>query len=374
MKTKWIYFLVTTCLLAGCVSATKVTPPTPTVRRPTATVIPTETPIPGPVAGSGKLLIVVNNEVKLINADGSDETTVISKQQFETQFAPLPAETGIPYWSGSISPDGKKILVLTCTRVGYSCENYKLYLSDMDFKHVKTFESYEGGVMQWSYDGSKILLRPTNGIKESMDIISAGANFGEVTQLPVSSSAFLSSDGNQVYYYDEVWSVVNSDGTEAHPLKCDMCSLAASPSSFVIAESPNRQLVAIGYLDGTVIIASTSDLSNFKLASVGNYVSQIHWSPDGQKIAVDVNTDSTHSDVLVLGIDGTVIEKLARPEGVNYISTCGWSPDSTQIDYTAILSTGSSFFLHTLGQQKPFPLFSVEGGEQSCPIWLPAAP
>jgi hypothetical protein len=373
MKTKWIYFLAVTCLMAGCVSIPDIMTSTPTVSMPTATA--TKTPDPGPVPGSGKLLVVVNNEVKLINADGSGETTIISKQQFETQFAPLPAETGIPYWSGIISPDGKKLLVLTCTRVGYSCENYKLYLSDMDFKRVKTFESYEGGVMQWSDDGSKILVRPTNGIKESMDIISAGADFGEVTQLPVSSSAFLSSDGNQVYYYDEVWSIVNSDSTEAHPLKCDMCSMVSNPSSFVIAESPNRQLAAIGYLDGTVIIASTSNLSNFKLASVGNYVSQIHWSPDGKKMAVDVNTDSTHSDVIILGTDGTVIEKLARPEGVNYVSTCGWSPDSAQIDYMAILSAGNSFYLHTLGQQEPFPLFStIEGGDQSCPVWLPSNP
>ena len=204
--------------------------------------------------------------------------------------------------------------------------------------------------------------------------MSAGADFGKVTHLPISSSAFLSSDGNQVYYYNKGWFIVNSDGTGMQLLKCDMCSMVTDPSSFIIAESPDRKSVAVGYLDGTVIIASTSDFSNFKLASLGNYVSQIHWSPDSQKLAVDVNTDSTHSDVIVLGTDGTVFEKLARPEGVNFISTCGWSPDGRQTDYLAILSTGHSRYLHTIGQQKPYKLLSIEGGDQSCPVWLPAKP
>lgn len=363
-----------TCLLTSCVPAQIITPPTPTIAPPTATTIPTETPIPGPIPGTGKLMIATNNEVKLINADGSGETTVASKQQFEANFPPLPAGTGIPYWSAVLSPDGKKILVLTCTRQSYTCVNYKLYLSDLDFKRTEAYESFEGGVMEWSSDGGKILVRPTNGIKGVMDVISAGDDFGKITHLPVSSSAFFSSDGNQVYYYDGVWSIVNSDGTQAHPLKCDMCSMVTNPSSFVIAESPDRKLVAIGYLDGTLIIASTSDFSNFKLASVGSYISRIHWSPDGKMLAVDTRTSTNQSDVIILQMDGTVIEKIPHPEGVNYISTCDWSPDGKQINFTSTLSTGSSFQLHTLGQQKPFPLFSIEKGEQTCPVWLPDSP
>jgi hypothetical protein len=86
----------------------------------------------------------------------------------------------------------------------------------------------------------------------------------------------LSSDGTQVYYYNQGWFIVNSDGTGMQPLKCDMCSMVTDPSSFIIAESPDRKWVAVGYLDGTVIIASSSDFSNFKTASVGNYVSRLH--------------------------------------------------------------------------------------------------
>ena len=226
--------------------------------------------------------------------------------------------------------------------------------------------------MEWSADSDKVLIRATGGITGSTDIISVGVDFGKVTHLPISSSAFLSSDGHQVYYYNQGWFIVNSDGTEAHPLKCDLCSMVTKPSNFIIAESPDRQWVAIGYLDGTVIIASSSDFSNFKIASVGSYVSRLRWSPDGQKLAVDVNTDASHSDVIILGMDGKVIEKLMRPEGVNYIATCGWSPNSEQTNYMAILSTGQSLYLHTLGQQEPFLLLSVEGSDQNCPVWLPA--
>jgi Tol biopolymer transport system component len=326
------------------------------------------------MGGSGQLMIVTNNELEAVNADGSSSRTIISKQQFEKEFAPIPTRTGTPQWYPTVSPDGQKLLVLTCTMIGFGCSNYKLYLSDVDFKRVKTFQSYKAGLTQWSPDGDKILVRETNGNTEGVDIISAGADFGKVTHLPIASSAYWSSDGKSVYYYNNGWFIVNNDGTGAHPLKCDLCSLASNPSNFVVAESPDDQRIAIGTIDGTVIIANTSDFNQFKLASVGSYVNQLHWSPDSQKLAVDINMSPNQSDVIILGMDGTVIEKLVRPEDANFIITCGWSPNSEQTDYQAILSTGYDLYLHTLGQQESFHLLSTEGYDQSCPVWLPASP
>ena len=167
MKINWIYFLVITSLLTSCTAAQKTAVPTSTIAATTATAAiiptstPTGTPIPKPVGGSGGLMILVNNEIRLVNADGSGEKTVISKQQFEKEFAPIPSKTGIPYWSANISPDGKKLLVLTCTRTSYSCETYKMYLSDIDFKRVRTSQEYKGGFMEWSSDSSKIPIQAT---------------------------------------------------------------------------------------------------------------------------------------------------------------------------------------------------------------------
>jgi len=319
-------------------------------------------------------MIVIHNELEVVNADGSSSQTIISKQEFEKEFAPIPTKKGIPQWYSTVSPDGKKLLVLTCSMIGFECFNYKLYISDIDSQRVKTFQSYKAGLMQWSPDGDKILIRETNGNTGGVDIISAGDDFGKVTHLPVASSAFWSSDGKSVYYYNNEWFNIQSDGTGAQPLKCDLCSLASNPSNLVIAESPDGKWIAIGTTDGTVIIANSSNFNQFKLASVGSYVNQIYWSPDSQNLAVDVDTSSNQSDVIVLKVDGTVIEKLVHPQGANFIITCGWSPNSKQIDHLAIFSTDSGLYLHTIGQQPPFHLLSIDNHDLNCPIWLLASP
>ena len=87
MKINWIYFLVITSLLTSCTVAQKTAVPTSTIAATTATAAiiptstPTGTPIPKPVGGSGGLMILVNNEIRLVNADGSGEKTVNSDRQ-----------------------------------------------------------------------------------------------------------------------------------------------------------------------------------------------------------------------------------------------------------------------------------------------------
>jgi len=374
MKNKLIFLLLITGLLASCTSLQTPTPaPTSIHATPTgtATSLPTETPTntPAPTGGSGQLWIVLSNALKAINADGSGSQTVISKQQFEKEFTPVQAKDVTPNWHSTLSPDGKKILVLTCNLImNKSCSNYKLYLSDVDFKRVKTFQSYRGEITKWSPDSKNIIVLSTGKV---MDVISAGDDFGKVTHLPIASSAFWSADGKSIYYYHDGWFVIKSDGTGVSPLKCDLCALASNPANFAVAESPNGQLIAIGTTDGMIAIANSSDFSQFKLASVGSYVSQLYWSPDSQKLAADLNPSTSQSDVVILGADATVIEKLPRPDGVNYFYTCGWSPDSTQITVLTLLSSSFDIYIHTVGQPQFFHLFNVKDNLPTCPVWLP---
>jgi len=240
----------------------------------------------------------------------------------------------------------------------------------MDLATIVNFESYSGGLLQWSPDSDKILLQ---GLGNSMNkkIVSANiSNFGNITPLPASSAAFWSFDGANVYFYDNGLYIIKSDGTGKQTVKCDLCAMAGSLASYAIAQSPDGQRIAIGYKDGTVIIAN-SDLSTFKMGVVSGYINQLHWSPDSQKVAVDINSGSNQTDIFIVGLDGSIIEKIPRPEGINYINTCGWSPNSQQIDYLAILESGNALYLHGLGQNTPTLLMSVKTNSISCPVWLP---
>ncbi len=380
MKTKILFPIILALVLTACAPAQTSTPTvasipsTPTLSA-TSTPAPTVTitAIPTPLGGFPKLLIVADNALQTINTDGSGVDTIVPREQFEKMFPAISASGGTPYISAVISPDGKKILVITCTFLGFSCENKRLYLSTIDLATIVNFKSYSGGLLQWSPDSDKVLLQGSAN-SMSKQIISANAsNFGNITQLPKSSAAFWSFDGANIYYYDNGLYVIKSDGTGQQTMKCDLCSMAGDLSSYSIAASPDGQRIAIGYKDGTLIIAR-ADLSTFKTGLVGGYINQLHWSPDSQKVAVDINTGSNQTDIFVVGLDGSIIEKLPRPEGINYINTCGWSLDSQQIDYLAILESGHALYLQGLGQTKPTLLMSVKTDSISCPIWLSTQP
>jgi Tol biopolymer transport system component len=184
-------------------------------------------------------------------------------------------------------------------------------------------------------------------------------------------ASFWSFDGSQVYFFrDGVWSIVNTDGSGKQPLKCELCAMAPDPISYAVAQSPDGRQIAIGYRDGMVVIAS-ADLTSYKLAAVGGYVSRLRWSPDSLKLAVDLSPNSNQSDVVILGVDGTLLKQFNRPAGVNFINTCGWSPDSRQVDYLATLGSGSDLYLQALGQETPVRLVSFKNFNHGCPIWLP---
>lgn len=380
MKTKILLPIILALILTACAPAQTFTPtatPAPSTPTLSATSAPppaaTIPPIPTPLGGFLKLLIVASNALQTINSDGSGTDVIVPRGQFEKIFPAISASRGVPYLSAVISPDGKKILVITCTFFGFSCENKILYLSTVDLTTIVKFKSYSGGLLQWSPDSNNILLQGL-GNSMSKQIVSANASsFGSITHLPESSAAFWSFDGANIYYYDNGLYVVKSDGTGRQTVKCDLCSMAGNLSSYAIAASPDDQRIAIGYKDGTLIIAS-ADLSTFKTGRVGGYINQLHWSPDSQKVAVDINTDSSQTDIFVVGLDDSIIEKLPRPQGINYINTCGWSPDSQQIDYLAILESGNAIYLQRIGQEKPTLLMSVKTDSISCPVWLSTQP
>jgi Tol biopolymer transport system component len=323
----------------------------------------TDTPVPTPVGGSGKLMLVVDHEIKVINPGGIDEEIMISRQEFEQRFPLLP---GYVYRYSIISPDAQKIIVAVCRYRGFSrCMDYTIRLSTIDGSQSSIIAS-NSGVPVWSPDSKKILIEAG---RTGRQVFSADEHFGAFVDLPGASTAFWSYDSQLIYYYDKGWYTVKPDGTDIQALKCDICKMGSEPSSYAVAQSPDGQRIALGLSDGTLVITNP-DLTDFKFATLGSYVNNVHWSPDSSSLVVDTSSGSGGSDISILAADGSIIQKLQKPDGIEFVNICGWSPDSRLITYIALRDSGGDLYLQSLGAEEPILLASFQPGESTCPIWL----
>lgn len=364
---KGICLLLVMMALIGCTAAPTPVPSTATATStpaPTATVTPVPTPLGG---GNGQLLIVADHELKTINADGTQGKVILGRGQFDRL-----SRTGDLYQFSKISPDGKKIAAVFCP--DSHCFNASLVIHVFEPAHTLELpQIYKGGLLEWSPDSTKILIQGASDPLDKIVISDVQTDASMVLHLPKASAAFWSFDGAQIYYYSDGWHFMNSDGSNQQPLQCDVCSLVTNTGSFAVAASPDGQKVAIGYRDGTLIIANL-DLTHLQPILLGGYISHLHWSPDGQKLAVDVNTTTDQSDVIIVGVDGAVITKLERPVNANYIATCGWSPDSQLIDYLAFVPTGYDLYFTPIEPSAPKRLMMLAPTDNTCPVWLSSVP
>ena len=359
-------------LLAGCGVPSTVNPALtpeayPTgISIPSETNVPTQTPIPLP---PGILMMFDNNELRGIYPGTPGVKSLMPADEFARVF---PTQ-GLLYAFLRVSPDGTKALVILCAdqRGGY-CQNRSiLYIGTVDGTHVVKFENkFKGGLIKWAPTSDQVLIQ-WSPADEKKQIISAREDtFGQVTELPSSSAAFWSYDGKKVYYYNSGFFVVNNDGSGNASLQCDLCAFAGSPTAFAVQQSPDGEHLAVGYIDGTIIVASP-DLSYLKMGQLGAYISRVLWSPDSQKVAVDVNTSTTQSDVFVVGLDARVIAQLPRPDVAKYMLTCSWSPDSRWVNYLTLQKHGYCVYIQELDQPAPSKITDWTTEVDFCPVWLP---
>ena len=381
MKPHALYSLIAAALwLTSCttgqreispsVTATFM-PPSPTPAY-TPTLAPSPTPSPTPVVMENRLIFVADDELHAVNIDDLVEKVIVPKQRFDIVFPVQGA--GSPIRSSKISPDGKKIAVWACGMIELICKNPTLYLGVIDnLDNVVALPGNAGTFLLWSPASDRVLINGSEG-SFSKDVVSlSDADFGKITHLPDSSAAFWSYNGSQVYYFNSGWYIVNNDGSNSVPVKCDICSGAPDPSTYAVAQSPDGKSVAIGYQLGTVIIAS-ADLMNYKMAVLGSMVNSLYWSPDGTKLAISTQLGVGKSEVMIVGADGTVIGKLSRPKEVNEMHMCEWLPNSQAVVYTAPLAQGYAIYLQVLDEPQPVRLKTIMNDVENCPVWLPASP
>ena len=389
---RWIVLLTVLLLLGACVALPDEGTATPVAlvvasARPvltstvTATAEPSVTPTASPTATpeppAGSLVVVIGHEVRVMAADGSAARVLLSKEAFEAQFPVDGDAQSVPYWSGLLSPDGKSLLVFTCAQFSFDCNNKRLYVSRLDLSQTSVIKTFSGGLLMWAPTSDKFMMQYATDERNKI-VVTAGlgekGSYGKTNNLPASEAAFWSFDGSQVYYYDnKSWSVVNSDGSSKRTLKCEQCPIAPDPHSYAVAQSPDGARIAIGYLDGTIVIAS-SDLTSYTIGKVGGYVNKLLWSPDSAWVAVDVRTSSNQSDVSILNASALPIGNLARPEGAKFMNACAWSPDSQNLAYLTLGDGGNEIYLQPMTQPEPIHFLSLQNEIGTCPVWLQEKP
>ncbi len=116
--------------------------------------------------------------------------------------------------------------------------------------------------------------------------------------------------------------------------------------------SPDGQQIAFSSdRDGKLnIYVMAADGSNVKQLTDLKFASRPKWSPDGRQITFEAIIDQGRQ-VYVMNADGTRRWQVSEPVPGAWMFTAGWSPDGTQIMYTASIGglvTDSTVIIATL--------------------------
>jgi len=275
-------------------TATPVPTPTPTPA-PTATlapgVTPTITPTPAPTAtptpvpASGRIAFYSsadgNDEIYMINADGSGQTRLTND----------PLADRYPDWS----PDGSKI---AWWRDG------QIWVMNADGS-AQTNLTNSGGVRpSWSPDGAKIVFESDSEIyvmnadgSAQTRLTNNSAYDGRPSWSPDGAKITFEShrDGNEEIY------VMNADGSAQTRLTNNSSNdefPSWAPGSSIIFQSSrdgNWEIYSMN-ADGT----GQTNLTNHPFGD-----SEPSWSPDGTKIAFESARDGGNVEIYVMNADGS---------------------------------------------------------------------
>ena len=270
-----------------------VTPPPTNTPTPTPTPTPTLTPTPTPAGGS----IVFqtdrdgNNEIYVMNSDGSNHTNLTSNS----------AEDHSPNWS----LDGTKIAFVS-DRDG----NQEIYVmnSDGSAQTRMTNNSANDTGPAWSPDGTKIAFESNrDGGSEIYVMNSDGSaqtrltnnSAGDIqpTWSPGGTKiAFTSArDGN-----DEIY-VMNADGSGQTRLTNNSAN-DESPAWF-----PGARIAFQSARDGNweIYVMNSDGSAQTRLTNNSAEDSKPSWSPDGTKMAFQSDRDGGNMEIYVMNADGS---------------------------------------------------------------------
>ncbi len=266
------------------------------------------------------------NEIYRMNADGTGQTRLLTRP-------------GHFFWGPAWSPDGKRIAFT----MGGEQDPGVLYIANPDGSQaVKLTQDGRGSYLPaWSPDGRQIAFlsqAPSSG------------HFGEVAVINADGSGETRLTDNGGWNYGVSWSpdgqrlvfgsrqsgtwqlyTTAADGTDQRLL--DTGGGGNAP-----AWSPDGRRIAFTS-DRTgqdhIYVVAVSDAHVQRLTSGESHNDNAVWSPDGLQIAF-TSDRAGNAEIYVMQADGSGVRNLTASPGLDSLVP-GWSPDGSQILYTAVV-------------------------------------
>jgi hypothetical protein len=142
----------------------------------------------------------------------------------------------------------------------------------------------------------------------------------------------------------------------------DTQSRAIVPNGSRGTLSPDGRRLAYPGSDGITILDLISGETTLLKGVMGN---DLHWSPDGMKIAF-VTTGTTYG-IFIVPLDGSAQRQYSD---LGYESIAGWSPDGRQLYYAVPDSGGKGWLLKAvdIASGETHDLFVLENSSQNAPL------
>lgn len=376
-------------------SGTPIYPPTGTpTSTPSTTATPTSSPTDAPTltptltqeptasmtatpsgGGSGQIVIWRRNPLELwsVNLITGDTERLIDQRTLSEQYNLNRLDRA----RGSVSPDGRLILIEMCGDDDCSNQNYVWFLATTDLTH--TIRRTAGGFVHnaiWAPDGRKVILQttPSNGVVgrsglRTLIISTVVEDFGESIWSGFAASAYWDSDSETIFYYRYPNFYRLEGFSNSIVLPCDACSMYRA--SYAGALSPDGTTLAAAFIESPFIIVASASLDNLSEINTGREVSETAWSYDGRFLLIEKSPDFSRSSspsLVRLDVSTMTLTSIGSPAEFD-ILLCGNTPDRRAFVFVAGNGLDSQDLVYVLPfDEKEIQSLTVGS---SCPGWLP---